>query len=60
MACPQVSAGEDGLEIKRTDANKLNKQTWTDDKGWFFKLGVGWGLQPLSLRNYHHPHHFMD
>jgi len=33
----------------RVAANKLNKQSWTDDKGWSSSLGVGRGANNPSL-----------
>jgi hypothetical protein len=43
MVLPQVTDGGDGLQIWRVAANILNKQSWTDDKGWSSSLGVGRG-----------------
>jgi hypothetical protein len=31
--CPVVVHGEDGLQIQRTAAYILNKQSWTADRG---------------------------
>jgi hypothetical protein len=40
MARPQVA---DGGDLWRADANILNKQSRTDDKGWSSSFGVGHG-----------------
>jgi hypothetical protein len=37
MTCPRVADGGKPL-------NTLNKQPWTDDKGWSSSLGVGRGV----------------
>jgi hypothetical protein len=43
MARPQVADGRDSLQFWRVAADMLNKQSWTDDKGWSSSLGVGRG-----------------
>jgi hypothetical protein len=48
MAHLQVADGE-GLQIWRVDANILNKQSQTADKGWFSSLEVGSGANNPSL-----------
>ena len=40
---------EERPPIWRVAANKLNKQSWTADKGWSFSLGVGRGANNPSL-----------
>jgi hypothetical protein len=35
--------------VRRVAANILNKQSWTTDKGWSSKLGVGRGADKSSL-----------
>jgi hypothetical protein len=47
MARPQAADG-DGLQIWRVDANMLNKQSWTADKGWSSSLGAGRGANNSS------------
>jgi hypothetical protein len=42
-ARPQVADGGDGLQIWRAAANVLNKHSWTADKGWSSRMGVGRG-----------------
>jgi hypothetical protein len=37
-----------GLQIWRLAANILNKQSWTDNKGWPSSLGVGRGVNNSS------------
>jgi hypothetical protein len=32
-------------------ANILNNQSWTADKGWFSRLGVGRGTKELAVKN---------
>jgi hypothetical protein len=47
MARPWVADGRDGLQLWRLAANILNKQPWTNDKGWSSRLGVGrWANYP--------------
>jgi hypothetical protein len=48
MACPQDVDGEDGLQLWRVDANKVNKQLRTADKECS-NLGVWRGANSLSL-----------
>ena len=40
---------EERPPIWRVAANKLNKQSWTADKGWSSSLGVGRGANNPSL-----------
>ena len=47
MARPQVAVGGTACDMKGT-ANKLNKQSWTADKGWSSSLGVGRGADNSS------------
>jgi len=49
MARPQVVDGGEGLQIRRVAANILNKQSQIADNGWSSSLGVGRGLQPLTV-----------
>jgi hypothetical protein len=47
-----VSSGcgwRSGLQLWRVAANKLNKQSWTADKGWSSSLGLGQGANNSSL-----------
>jgi hypothetical protein len=44
MARPQVADRGEGLQIWRTAANILNKQSRTADKGWHLAWGLGGGL----------------
>jgi len=44
--------GNEGYErspLWRVAANKLNKQSWTANKGWSSSLGVGRGANNPSL-----------
>jgi len=41
MAHPRVADREDGLQIRRTAANILNKQSRRAENGWPSNLGVG-------------------
>jgi hypothetical protein len=34
MAAPQGADGENGLQVRKTIANTLNKQSRVADKGW--------------------------
>jgi hypothetical protein len=52
MAHPQVADRGDGLQIGRVAANKLNKQSRTDDRGWPSSLGVGQGLTTSTINNF--------
>jgi hypothetical protein len=47
MALPQVADGGNVLQLSRVAA--LNKQPWTDEKGWSYSFGVGCGAN-LSLQ----------
>jgi hypothetical protein len=52
MARPQVADRGDALQVWRTAANILNKQSHTADKGWSFSLGVERGAinySPLTI-----------
>jgi hypothetical protein len=49
MLCPQVANGEDSIQIWRVDANILNKQSQTANKGWSYSLGVGRAAKNVSL-----------
>jgi hypothetical protein len=49
MAFPWFAAGGDGLQVRRVDANTLNKQFRTTDRGWFSGFDVG---QRLKIRYY--------
>ena len=40
---------EERPPLWRVAANKLNKQSWTADKGWSSSLGVGQGANNPSL-----------
>jgi hypothetical protein len=51
MARPQVA--DEVLRLRRVAANILNKQSRTADKGWPSSLGVGRGVQPLTIRNFY-------
>jgi hypothetical protein len=51
MARPQVADGGDGLQIRRIAANILNKQLRTADTGCSSRVGLGVGLQPLTVKN---------
>ena len=44
---------EERPPIWRVAANKLNKQSWTADKGWSSSLGVVRGANNPSLQNIH-------
>jgi hypothetical protein len=35
VALPRVTDGGDGLHVRRLAASVMNKQSRTDDKGWF-------------------------
>jgi hypothetical protein len=48
MAHPQFADGEDGLQLWRVAANKLNKQPQTATKGCTSSLEVGCGSNNLS------------
>jgi len=41
VARPRFVDGGDGLQIRTVDANILNKQSRTANKGWSSSLGVG-------------------
>jgi len=41
LPCPQVMDGGYGHQIWRVNANVLNKQLWTANKGWSSSLRVG-------------------
>jgi hypothetical protein len=43
-SCPRVADGRDGLQQWRAAVNILNKQPWTNDKGWSSGWGLGVGL----------------
>jgi hypothetical protein len=49
MACSQVADGEDDLQIWKVAANILNMQSWTADKEWSSRFGVGWRANNTSL-----------
>jgi hypothetical protein len=38
----------DGLQLWKVSVDTLNKQPWTDDKGWSFGLCVGCGANNFS------------
>jgi hypothetical protein len=48
-ARPQVADGGDALQVWREVTNTLNKQSRTDEKGWFSSLGVGREANNSSL-----------
>jgi uncharacterized protein (DUF2249 family) len=48
MAHPQVADGENGLQLWRVAANKLNEQSQTTDKECASRLEVGHGSNNLS------------
>jgi hypothetical protein len=48
MESPRVGHGRDGLQLWRLAANILNKQPWSNDKGWSSSLGVGRGANNPS------------
>jgi hypothetical protein len=48
MARPQVAHGGDAFQLWRVDANILNRQSRTADKGWSSRLGVGRGANNSS------------
>jgi hypothetical protein len=39
---------KNGLLLLRVDVNILDKQPWTNDKGWFSSVGVGHGANNSS------------
>ena len=43
MACTQVAAGGDGLQVRRVAANILDKQWQTAEKEWSSSMDVGQG-----------------
>jgi len=43
MVHPWIADGEYGLQIGKVAANTLNKQSWTDNKGWPSSVGFGQG-----------------
>jgi hypothetical protein len=45
----QVTDGGDGLHTYSVSTGILNKQSWTDDKGWSSSLAVGRGPNNSSL-----------
>jgi hypothetical protein len=48
MAHPQFADGEDGFQLWRVDANKLNKELQTANKECASSLEVGCGSNNLS------------
>jgi hypothetical protein len=36
------------IQLWRVAVNVLNKQLWTDDKGWYSRLGLGHGAKDPS------------
>jgi hypothetical protein len=51
MARHRVADRGDGLQLWRVDANILNKQSLTADRGWPSSLGVGRGLKTPRRKN---------
>jgi hypothetical protein len=51
MVHPQVVNGANGLQICRIAAHILNKQSWTDDKGWSSTLECGQGANNCSCEH---------
>jgi hypothetical protein len=49
-SCPWFVDGGDSLHIWRVDANLLNKQSWTANKGSSYGLEVGCGATNLPQR----------
>jgi len=48
MAGHLLADGRDGLQLWRVAVTVLNKQSWTADKRWYYRLGVVWGTKNSS------------